>query len=342
MGRGGAEMAVAHPGFRTDSIAAADIPRQASLAEQLRFLLCYAIFAPSSHNTQPWRFAIIGDKVQVYADDHRWLKVADPDRRELYISVGCAIENLIIAMDHFGMGVDVHYLPSPVNPLLAAEITALPEAPLSRVRTPGMFTAIPLRRTNHQTYLPEAVPGEDLQTLRRESEEPGVHLLLTTDRETIRQVDNMVTRADALLFADRAFRDELAFWIGQGAFGTPWLMAKLEKLAVQFINVGAGVASADHDLLMSSPVLGVISSERNDHESHLRVGQVLERIYLAATALGLSLQPMSHIIEAVETRAELAAFLGPSAGHPQVPFRLGFAEPDPTATPRLPLSEVLV
>ena len=70
-----------------------NFPIKGTSIEKLKFLLRYAILAPSSHNTQPWKFSISEDKIKVFADKNRWLKVADPDQRELYISTGCAIEN---------------------------------------------------------------------------------------------------------------------------------------------------------------------------------------------------------------------------------------------------------
>ena len=322
-------------------ISETDFPAQGPLQEKLRFLIRYAVLAPSSHNTQPWRFAVHGETVQLYVQVERWLEVADPDRRELYISLGCALENLLVAMEHFGLAAEVRYLPSPVSPLLAAEVKAAPSDSVPGVRPPGLFAAITTRCTNHKSYLPEPVLPEVLQRLQSAAAEPGVRLFLTKRRDWIRIVDEMVTRADAILFSDRAFRDELSEWIGRGVFGTPWLLSKLEKLAVQYLNVGGGVAQQDHDLLMSSPVFGVLTSETNDHQTHLRVGQAFERIYLTAAMLGLSIQPMSQIVEAPETRTDLAKLLGIEAGHPQQPFRLGFAEPEKVHTPRLPLEEVL-
>lgn len=58
------------------------------IEEQATFLLLYAILAPSSHNSQPWEFTVTGNEIAVGADESRWLEVADPEKRELYISVG--------------------------------------------------------------------------------------------------------------------------------------------------------------------------------------------------------------------------------------------------------------
>ena len=59
-------------------------------------LVYYARLAPSTHNTQPWKFVIGRREIDVFVDESRWLRVADPFRRELHISLGCAIESLRI------------------------------------------------------------------------------------------------------------------------------------------------------------------------------------------------------------------------------------------------------
>jgi len=58
-------------------------PRTAGPTDQLRFLVNYAVLAPSTHNTQPWLFKVGGEKLELYADRTRSLAVADPEDREL-------------------------------------------------------------------------------------------------------------------------------------------------------------------------------------------------------------------------------------------------------------------
>ena len=79
-----------------------DFPHIYPIQEQLRFLLRYAILAPSTRNTQPWRFGVDGNQVAVRADLARAQPIADDDLRELYLSLGCAIENLLVAAEQFG------------------------------------------------------------------------------------------------------------------------------------------------------------------------------------------------------------------------------------------------
>jgi len=66
--------------------------------EQAAFLLRYAILAPSTHNTQPWKFALVPGGIEVFADYSRRMPVVDP-QQELLMSVGAAIFTLRVAAE---------------------------------------------------------------------------------------------------------------------------------------------------------------------------------------------------------------------------------------------------
>lgn len=72
-------------------------------------LVHYAIMAPSGHNTQPWKFRIQENTISIFPDFSRRLPVVDPLDRELYISLGCALENLIVAAGHEGYRASVEH-----------------------------------------------------------------------------------------------------------------------------------------------------------------------------------------------------------------------------------------
>lgn len=319
-----------------------DFPHAGSREEQNRFLLRYALLAPSTRNTQPWKFALQGEEIQFFTDPSLWLHVADADQREMHISLGCALENLLLAAEYFGLGSQVAYFPETQDSDLVATVRLTPTSAPRAARCQELFPMIVERITHHEEYDGEPIPRSLLHHLQEECQEPGVRLHLTADAEVKRKVDYLVTRADAIEFADPAFREEMGHCIGQGNFGTPWLLSVLGQLAMSYLNLGKSTARKDHEVLMSSPVLGLLSTERDDREAWVKVGQALEWLWLLATAHGVSLQPVSQIMQIPKIRSELTQLLPGENLIPQQPFRLGYVETPKRHTPRRSLEETLV
>lgn len=315
-------------------------PASRLIPDRLRFLLQFAVLAPSSHNTQPWKFRIDDNRIDLFMDETRWLKVCDDDQRELHISVGCCLENLLVAADHFGVRYQVDYLPDSSNPMHAVGVEFMDGA--KEGGDSKLFQMIPVRHTNHSEYDGRPIPEDILEQLSGCCDEPKIHLQLTSDDAIKQKVDALVVQADAMEFADPAFREELGYWIGQGVFGTSWLMSKIGKLAVTHINMGCSTAKKDSAVLMSSPVLGLISSKDNSRETQIKVGQIYQRLSLLAASFGIWCQPMSQIVQVEETKQEVAKLQPDSHLFPQLPFRLGFGEPEKHRTPRRSVEEVLV
>jgi nitroreductase len=317
-----------------------NFPRDAGGDEQSLFLVNYAVLAPSIHNTQPWKFAVSEDRVHVFVDKTRWLRVADADQRELYLSVGCALENLVIAAEHFGFTARVAHMPAPGNEELAAEVRLSAGGKVSVFRPARLFKAIPLRHTNHKIYGVKPIPETDLARFTQAVVEEGVMLQVTGDAGTRRRVDELLLEGDARQFSDATWREELAHWIGQGVFGSRWLISKTAQLALTHMNLAKGLTKTDAELVMGAPVVGVIGTREDGPVEQIQAGQVLERIALTATCLGVRIQPMSQILEVPDLKAQVSKLL-PDGLHPQVTFRLGYAEPEMEHTPRRPLDDVL-
>ena len=81
------------------------------MKNQFKEIIHYATLAPSGHNTQPWKFSIKNNSILIYPDYSRRLPIVDPDDHALFISLGCALENLIIAANHMGYSAKVACFP---------------------------------------------------------------------------------------------------------------------------------------------------------------------------------------------------------------------------------------
>lgn len=68
---------------------------------------------PSVHNSQPWRWHVVGDDViELSADRGRQLPVSDPSGRNLALSCGAALQHGVVAAQALGLEATVEVLPS--------------------------------------------------------------------------------------------------------------------------------------------------------------------------------------------------------------------------------------
>jgi nitroreductase len=320
-----------------------DFPSALPIQEQLEFLLQYAVLAPSTKNTQPWRFSIGEDTIGVFADLTRWQPVSDRGRRELYISLGCALENLLVAAEQFGLGYEVRYFPERGNEELAATIALHPAASPAVYRTGISLDSITTRRTQHGMYRDRSILEDTRRRLLLSCDDLGLRVDLTDDPTLRSRVVELNLHADEMEFADPEFRKELGHWVGQGVFGTPRLLSRLGELLLSRLNLGRAIGKRNAAVLSSAPLIGLISARTDDRTSQLKTGQALERIWLLATGMGLGLHPMSEALEIPSLRADLARVIPGEDWFPEQVFRIGYPmRPEKGHTPRRPLDQVLL
>lgn len=330
-----------------------DFPSLGPAASKLRFLLQYAVLAPSSHNSQPWRFRVADDHVDIFADRTRALPVVDPDDRALTISCGVAIEFLRIALCRFGYRDRTAWLPNPHEPDFLARVQ-MAEAHRTTEPTRRLFRAIPARRTNRQRFQERSLPGALLATFVMEAELAGAYLEVEQDLRAKAKIAALIAEGDRIQLRDPAFRRELASWLHVGlnraqdgipesAFGSgPWheiLGTPAIALVVRTFSLGRGRAATDRALAQGSPALATLWTAGDTPFHWLVAGQALARVLLTAQAAGVSASYLNQPIEVPALRPRLAQLLG-IAGYPQILLRLGIGPPlDPT--PRRPVEETM-
>lgn len=90
---------IAKAGQGSDAYGLAAAKSRGPLPETPGFtsLVRFAALAPNGHNTQPWTFADRGAGVTIEPDLSRRTSAVDPDDHHLFVSLGCAAENLLVA-----------------------------------------------------------------------------------------------------------------------------------------------------------------------------------------------------------------------------------------------------
>ncbi len=306
-----------------------------------------AILAPSSHNSQPWRFRARGERIDVIADTSRRLPVVDPQDRELYISCGAAVENLVLALRHAGR--DCRVATAPDDDLhIAARITVTgPLTPTADDRR--LYEAIPSRRTSRVSFEFLPIHRELVDELQAAAADRGATLEPIDDTSARNQFAHMTMAADRAQSDDPDFRRELAAWLRRGgdandgmparSMGLSRFEAYLAPFVIRTFDTGGGRAARDRELIDASPLLAVISTPGDLRRDWVSAGRALQRVALTATAAGYTLSYMNQCIEVPECRTELTLLLQ-TDGHPQLALRIGRAAALP-ASPRRPVADVL-
>jgi nitroreductase len=332
------------------NIGSSDFPRNGTAAEKARFAIAYAILAPSSHNTQPWRFVVVDDELLVCADRSRSLAVIDPFDRELIISCGAALFNLRVVFSHFAIPIEITTFPQASDPDILARVV-FPRSGSISPDLGQLFDAMTLRVTNRSSFAAEPPPADLVERVGSAATAEGCDINLVQSEKDRERVAALVAEADRRQFSDPHFRRELASWIhpsrsndGMPAYSqgvNPLVDAStpIVAMVIRTFDVGQGVAATHEALARGSPLIVVLSTPRDNNESWLATGQALARVLLVVAASGFNASYLNQPIEVPELRMRLAK-VAKTARYPQLVLRIGRGPAVPHS-PRRPLTDVL-
>lgn len=323
-----------------------------------------AVLAPSAHNTQPWLFRVAPSRIDLVADPARNIGTMDPLRRELQISLGCALENVVLAAPRHGKAPTVSLMPAPADQTHVARIDLAP-APVS---TSPLADAIPHRHTNRSAYdTARPLPQATLGALGGLIDTPDIDVVWFTGTEDKRAFGDLTVRATRAIIADpRQAADSFAWdrstWseiqarkdgTTVDAFVQPGVIRTLGKLlpTSRETNDDAWLAATRDTHVPTAAAFGtLVSRDPLDPVQRLHTGRVWQRMHLWSTANDLAVQPLNQVEERVDR--ERTAALPPeftnamvsmlSAGwHPLFSFRIGHPTATAQPSPRRPAEDVL-
>jgi nitroreductase len=297
-------------------------------------------YAPSIHNSQPWRWQVGAEHLDLYLAPERGLAVTDPDARLAVLSCGAALHHAQAALAAEGVDVVVTRMPDPADPDHLARIAAGGRRSVSPDAVRFVQT-IEIRHTDRRPVTAEPVTDAELATITDAVNAERTRLYLLP-REEIVELAAAASYAQRAESADEAWQAELAYWTGAG-IPDPAIPAQPTATTVpsrDFGHPGTLPVGAGHDRAASFAILYGTEDTRLDW---LRAGEALSRAWLVATELGLSVVPMSAAVEIPYTRQSLRRLLS-GVGEPYLVLRLGRPDPDHPGAPhppRLPADQVI-
>lgn len=329
----------------------AEVATGGSLAIR-RELVRYATLAPSSHNTQCWSFLVEETAITILPDLTRRTPAVDPDDHHLYVSLGCATENLVQAALAHGLKALPQSSSGAGNDVrIAFELTQAVASPL--------FAAIPKRQCTRAEFDGRPVSAEELKLLEHAGTSEGVRMILLTEKAALEKVLEYVVQGNSAQLNDPAFIAELKHWIrfdsaeavrsGDGLYsaasGNPSVPRWLGSMLFGVLFTAARENKKYARDIRSSAGIAVFVSQADGKTAQaanwIEVGRCYERFALQAAALGIRNAFINQPVEVKALRPQFATYLGVGDRRPDLVVRFGRG-PELPKSLRRPLAAVLV
>lgn len=297
------------------------------------FLVAQAVKAPSGHNTQPWQFRQNGSAIEIHPDFSRRLPVVDPSDRELFVSLGCATENVCLAAQSKGY-----------EPAVSIDDTGIITISLAKKaanNSNSLFAQIDKRQTNRSVYGGEEIAPDALKKLQAVHSEKGVSIhYYARQTEQFNDIEQYVLQGNTRQMQNEAFKAELKSWmrfnkkhqdqtldgLSYAVFGAPnvprWMAEPIMSMAINTKTQN----KADRDKIDSASHLVLFTTRENSRREWVDLGRTLQRFLLTATELGISHAYLNQPNEEAEIASEMARMLGLAGEYPTILLRIGYGE----------------
>ncbi|RIA47235.1 Acg family FMN-binding oxidoreductase [Dichotomicrobium thermohalophilum] len=320
-----------------------------SPAQKRREIVRYGTLAANSHNTQPWTFAIEEDRIEIRPDFTRATPAVDPDDHHLFVSLGCAAENMVAAAPAFGMEAVPEVTPRDGETRVAVALGSGP------TRRSPEFEAIPRRQCTRSEYDGTPLTASELRQLQAAAETPGVDAIILNAAQPISEVAEFVATGSDAQVRDPEFVAELKEWIRfssaealekrdglfSGCMGNPTIPPWLGRIVFDFVFTENAEREKNIKHVNSSSAVVVFTAKQNDRAHWVEVGRAYQRFALVATHLGLKHAFVNQPVEVPEVREQFASYLGIGDRRPDLVIRVGRA-PEMPRSLRRSLDDVIV
>ncbi|MBI5405975.1 hypothetical protein HY972_02995 [Candidatus Kaiserbacteria bacterium] len=291
------------------------------MTDDIRFVLEQALRAPSGDNTQPWRWVVRGESIELWnesSDDplHTLYSGSRDNSQASYLSFGAAIENASVAATTRGYRAEISYFPDPACPLLIAVLALLKDPSVAPDPLADFLAA---RVTNRRPYRRVPLADAERAALLSATEDRALgEIKLLDDRQSVAKLATIASLHDELIFSIKRLHAYIFSHINwtrreddrrRIGFYFPTLAAPpftwgFMQLMRHWWFMRIGIACGLHRFISleqriiyrESGGYGIMLLPGDSPADWVRVGRLTERVWLAATREGLSLHPLNGVI----------------------------------------------
>lgn len=330
-----------------------------------------AILAANPHNSQPWKFSLQPEAVDVYADTSRQIGVIDPFLREMHIGIGCAVENLLLSAEAAGYSWSFTPAAPSVDPSLQP-VVRIGMKKQAGQQPSDLYAAIPDRHTNRGPYM--VGKKMDADTLNAfyalHNSDSELRIFWFLKPEEMRGFGDLVVRGAEAIVADpeqsvssarwlrtnwadiERFRDGLTYDMQGMSTGLRTIAKFMPPLSMKRSDQFWLTATRETHVATAAAFGMIAARDAQATNSLLEAGRLWQRMQLLASRRGLAMQPLSQPVERRDRERQLGqspVFAKALADLQQddswqavMPFRIGYPARKALPSPRRAVASVLI
>lgn len=313
-------------------------------------IIKYAVKAPSGHNTQPWKFKIGNDSITILPDFTRALPVVDSDNHALYISLGCALENMITTANQFDYETIVTIHNSGNETFIQVDFNQIEEI----IKT-GLFGFIEKRQVTRNKYSPDKIQKEVLRELFDNVLDKCVQVKLFMSENEIKTLAPYIIEGSNLQFNNKAFVKELVSWVrfsekevllkGDGLWSASMGLPNMGRCIGNFVMKNFVTSKSEakrwKKIISKSAGFALFMVEKNDLEHWIKLGQVFQRFGLMATKMNIKHAHVNMPCEELPVREKMIQNYQLNEYTPLLLIRFGYSNSLPYSY-RRNINEIIV
>ncbi len=310
----------------------------------------YATKAPSGHNTQPWKFKIQENCIEVYPDLNQELPVVDYNHRELYISLGCAVFNICVAASQYGYSYTIEIIDKTSQTIIKIN---LEKTPISKNI---LFKQIEKRQTNRNIYTGKSIDNDTLMQLQKLHKKGDIGIYyFKNGNPNFQIIKENILKGNEIQMNDPQFKKELISWIRFNkqevdkhqngltyeVMGSPSVPNFIGKRIINFFLTATKQNKMDTEKIDSSSHFVLFTTQSNTVKEWIHLGVSLQKLLLKFTELEIAIAFCNQPCEIESLSSKLQKQLPIHNEYPSIILRIGYAKNVPFS-PRKDLAKVLI
>ncbi|MBI5546073.1 MAG: Rv1355c family protein, partial [Deltaproteobacteria bacterium] len=280
---------------------------------EMREVARIATLAPSGGNMQPWRLVAEPGRLELRLDGDVSHSLLDHRQWASHFALGAATENLRLAAASLGLRARIRPFPDPADSILVAEAT---------LESGGRAAELPMdavldRVTNRRLAAPAPITAAQREAVIASAEKAGAAAQLVTDRDALRELGVILGEGDRLRFMNDGLRSEMKaevlFTAAEVSRGRGMDVRSLELSAtdlaglrlalsgagmkvIQSLGLGRAFEEGAHHSLGRCSGAVLVTREGAGPRAFFEGGRAVERLWIAAQAAGLAVQPYTALV----------------------------------------------